>query len=337
MAENASARTRLERLGHVVAAASRKGGAKIACLARDLGVSEADVLDDLRELTARGDYRPGGWPGDILVFLENDRVKVEHTAFMDRPLGLTVQEHLCLALALRGEPARDCAARDVAGLLRARPSKPAGPGIRTDASGALPAVTLSDRRADPTDVHRTMVAAAYARRPCHLRYLKPAADGESLRVVHPYLAVFSDESWYVVGHCAKSESVRIFRMDRILSASLGEGTFDVPGDFDAAPYLDGGLDELLFASVSRKAQVRYSPRVARWVRERASYRSLSMEENDDGGVTVCHSVADPQWLARHVLRYGGEAVVESPEELRRLVRDIARRLAGPEAGRSAKP
>ncbi len=328
MAEAASARTRFERLAHIIAAASREGGAEVASLARNLGTCEAGVLDDLRELTTRGDYRPGGWPGDILVFLDNDRVRVEHTSFLDRPLRLSGHEHLCLALALRGEPAQGSRAPDAEDLLRLGPSLVAGGRDPGEALGSAPGLTLSDRRMGRTEVHRTVVAAAYARRPCVMGYLKLAAGEESRRVVHPYLVVFSDETWYVVGHCVVSQGMRIFRMDRILHASLDEGTFDIPSDFDPGPYLDGGLDELLFASVSRRAYVRYSPRVGRWIRERASYRSISMEDNGDGSVTVCHSVADPDWLARHVLRYGGEAVVEGPEDLRRRVRDIARRLAG---------
>lgn len=324
----ASARTRFERLAYVIAAASREGGAEIRSVARELGTSEAGVLQDIQELTTRDDYRSSGWPADILLFLSNGRVTVEHASFGERPLRLSPREHLCLALALRGEPSSEDSAGDAAGLLRLGETLVADGRARTgDAPGALPGVTLSERREGQSAVRRTVVAAAYARRPCVLRYLKLAADGESRRVVHPYLVVFSDEAWYVVGRCVQSEEVRIFRMDRILSASPAEGTFDVPGDFDPGDYVDAGMDELLFSSTSRKAYVRYSPRIARRVRERASHRSLSMEDNGDGSVTVCHAVADPHWLLGHVLRHGGDAVVEGPDDLRRLVRDAAGRLA----------
>lgn len=325
----ASARTRFERLAYVIAAASREGGAEIRSVARELGVSEADVLQDIQELTTRDDYRSCGWPADILLFLSNDRVTVEHASFGERPLRLSPREHLCLALALRGESSSEGSAGDAADLLRLGETLVARGRVRArDAPGALPGVTLSERREGQSEVRRTVVAAAYARRPCVLRYLKLAADGESRRVVHPYLVVFSDETWYVVGHCVQSEEVRIFRMDRILSASLADGTFDVPGDFDPGDYVDAGMDELLFSSTSRKAYVRYSPQVAPEIRERASHRSLSMEDNGDGSVTVCHAVADPHWLLSHVLRHGGDAVVEAPDDLRRLVRDATRRLAG---------
>ena len=69
--------------------------------------------------------------------------------------------------------------------------------------------------------------------------------------------------------------------------------------------------------------VRYSPRIARWIVERtATYQPVS-----DGSVVVRHRVADPRWIVRHVLQYGGEAVVEEPEQARRWVREAARALS----------
>jgi hypothetical protein len=52
--------------------------------------------------------------------------------------------------------------------------------------------------------------------------------------------------------------------------------------------------------------VRYSEQVARWVAEREG-----AECEADGTLVVTHEVADMNWLVRHVLQYGGEAVVET--------------------------
>jgi predicted DNA-binding transcriptional regulator YafY len=66
--------------------------------------------------------------------------------------------------------------------------------------------------------------------------------------------------------------------------------------------------------------VRYSPRIARWIVERA----VPAERADDGSVVVRHRVADPRWIVRHVLQYAGEAVVEEPEQARQWVGAAAR-------------
>jgi len=64
--------------------------------------------------------------------------------------------------------------------------------------------------------------------------------------------------------------------------------------------------------------VRYSEDVARWVAER---EGVQLEE--DGTVVLTHDVADMNWLVRHVLQYGGEAIVETAN-VRRLVADVVR-------------
>jgi predicted DNA-binding transcriptional regulator YafY len=67
-----------------------------------------------------------------------------------------------------------------------------------------------------------------------------------------------------------------------------------------------------------EVRVRYSPRVARWISERTATYA-----DDDGSITVRHRVADPRWIVRHVLQYGGDAVVEAPEVAREWVATAA--------------
>ena len=58
---------------------------------------------------------------------------------------------------------------------------------------------------------------------------------------------------------------------------------------------------------ARETWVRYSPRIARWIVER-----YGCPLESDGSARVRHVVADPRWVWRHVLSYGGEVVVDSP-------------------------
>lgn len=328
MSDGASARDRFERLAYVVSRSNRPGGAKLAALARDLGVTEAQVLEDLRELTTRDEYRPGGWPGDVRLFVEAGRVQVEHTSFMDRPFRLTDRETVCLALALRGITTTADDGREVsvwdAFLRRAgrHLGQDADPG--TASNVAVPDRTPRDERPGERSIRAVLKAAVYERRPCAIRYLKPGADEPSRRVIHPYVVLYSEETWYAVAYCTATEQERIFRLDRVLSAEHRKGAFDVPSDFDPHACAKASPEGWMLASASQEALVRYSPELARWVKERASYRSLSMEEHDDGSVTVRHSVADPLWLASHVLRYGTDAEVLEPPSLRDLVAGLVR-------------
>ena len=337
MADGKTARDSFERLAYVIPRCSQPEGAEVAALARDLGTTESRILNDLQALTTRDEYRPGGWPGDICVLVESGRIQVEHTSFMERPFRLTGGEMFCLALALRGvmsdrrEPdstaneERASAPLDTpwdAFLRRAEGYLSQNPG-----SAAVPSLAVSNRTPDVRGIRSTLKTAVYERRPCVIRYLKPGAKEPSRRVIHPYLVLYSEETWYVVAMCTTSREERIFRLDRVLSAGHCDGAFDVPRDFHAQAYLKRSPEGVMIAPNSREALVRYSHKLARWIKERASYRSISMEEHDDGSVAVRHSVADPHWLAAHILRCGVHAEVLEPQDLRDMVGDLARKMA----------
>ncbi|MFQ5679830.1 MAG: helix-turn-helix transcriptional regulator, partial [Gemmatimonadota bacterium] len=156
---------------------------------------------------------------------------------------------------------------------------------------------------------------------CRLRYLKPGTTEPESREVDPYVLVHATGQWYVLGHCPERDAVRAFRLDRIVAAEVLPERFEVPGDFDPAPYLEGG--RVYRAEEEREVVIRYSASIARWMTE----RGWGLEQSD-GSVVVSHRVADPGWAVRHILRYGPEAEVLAPSEIRGLVREAVRRLAG---------
>src|SRR5690606_25585 len=101
-----------------------------------------------------------------------------------------------------------------------------------------------------------------------------------------------------------------------------------PEGFDAARYAPEG--RAFVAAETEDAVVRYSPRIARWIRER--YPEAEVEA--DGAVVVRHGVADARWLVRHVLQYGADAEVIAPVALRAVVRETVQRRVGAATGAS---
>jgi len=315
MSNGTTAAARLERLLCVLPAAGRKEGASLTDLAEALGTTPARILEDLAEVTARGDYHPGGWTDDVQIFIESDRVQVFKPLGMERPVQLAPLETLCLALGLRGITAtsqmEDAEGR--AALL----------GQTEDGSGEFAAVDLES---DEGEVRQEVLAAARDRRTCAILYAKPGAEDAEARVIHPYSLVYADGAWYAVGYCAVRDAIRVFRTDRVLSACRTEHTFEIPEDFDTDQYVDGG--RVYHGAHDGRVRVRYSPRIARWVRERAHFEGWTLDEEPDGSVTMELAVADPHWVVSHTLQYGAEAEVLEPGEYRALVREVAEALAG---------
>jgi predicted DNA-binding transcriptional regulator YafY len=314
---------RMERLLHVLPAASRKGGASLAELAASLHTTTDRIVEDLNEVTARSYYHPGGWPDDVSILLDGDRVRVFHASGFERPARLTARETLCLALALRGSVAAahlGDGSRRLA-LLR-RVEKHLGDGTWSDEDAAP--VHTEDGAPDASGIRETLLGAARDRRPCAIVYAKAGADDMDTRVIHPYVLVHAEGVWYVVGWCAVKNGMRVFRVDRVLQAAEADGRFDVPEDFDPGDYLTP--TRVYRAEGDVEVRVRYSPKIARWVRERAAAGMMGWEEESDGSVVLCHRVADPHWVVGHALDYGPEAEILEPEELRALVRDVVERM-----------
>ena len=320
-----TADARLERLLHVLPAAMAPEGVDLTDLARQLDTAEEVILDDLDEVTSRVYYQPGGWPDDVQILLEGSRVRVTRAPGFERPVRLSRDETLCLALALRAGAAaarmEDAGARR--SLLRraeAHLSAPSEPATE-------PSIELSDRAPDPEGIRETLMQSARERRPCALWYVKEGAAEGSVRVIHPYVLAQAEGSWYAVAHCATEDGIRVFRTDRILAADVADGSFEVPDDFDVARYLEGG--RVFHASGSQEVRIRYSSRIARWIREGARWAEERLQEQEDGSVVIRHEVADPGWAVAHTLLYAPEAELLEPEEVRTLVwqacRDVAER------------
>lgn len=326
MTDGRTAQARLERLLYVLPAASRPGGARLSELAEALGAPEARILEDVQQVTARNFYHPGGWPDNVQIQIKAGSVRVTRADGFERPNRLTLEEALCLALALRGTAA---SAHVSSPRVRERLLDRAERYLthRSWAGHEAATVAAPDRSPDPEGIREVLMAAARERRPCALSYVKAGAGDATLRVVHPYVLAHGEGAWYTVGYCTIEEEVRVFRTDRILAADLADGQFTVPEDFDVARYIDRG--RVYHARHEREVRVRYSPRIARWIRERAEWGSDTVEDAEDGSLVVRHRVADPQWAVSHTLQYGADAEVLEPEDVRGLVLEVARGLLSP--------
>ena len=75
-------------------------------------------------------------------------------------------------------------------------------------------------------------------------------------------------------------------------------------------------DRGLRAAAVEQVRVRFSPRVARWIRER--YPRCEVQE--DGSVVVTFLATSVEWLVRRVLEYGPDAEVLGPGAYREAVR-----------------
>lgn len=342
MADGSTAAERLERVLYVLPAASVEGGASLERLARELDVEVATIMADLSEVTARAHYHPAGSGDDIQIQLESDRVSVFTKGAFQRPVKLSPRELLCLALGLRARRVEDAATG------RPRPDGPDHTALLERVEVHLATAPLSDEAReriyaadaapDPDGIRGLLVACTRDRARCRIAYLKRAAGTPDERVIQPYMVAHAEGRWYVIAWCEASEGVRAFRLDRVLDATLADGTFEPRDDLDVEAFFEsgrvfnadaGGRSDRAALGDTTEALVRYSSTIARWIAEWAT----DAEATDDGSLVVRHTVADPGWLIGHVLAYAGEAEVLEPRGLREEVGHMARAVRSREGDR----
>ncbi|CAN5893800.1 hypothetical protein BH18ACT11_BH18ACT11_13950 [soil metagenome] len=154
-----------------------------------------------------------------------------------------------------------------------------------------------------------------------LEILYPSAGETRTRPVEPLLMSSIDGVWYLNAYCRFVDAPRLFRLDRIHSARLTGEYFEEREGVDlSTDYED--IDPRGYAA--KRAVVRFSPAVARWMEERPELDLI--EEHEDGSADYALYYTDPAWAARRVMRYLGEAVVLEPEELRQEIHTQASAL-----------
>ena len=265
--------------------------------ARKFGVSEQQIRDDLDVLVRLSDEHKD-FLASLRVAIVADGFTVVSRGPFRRPIQFSAEEGLALLLGLGAvQGGRRVAAKFTKGTATIESAYAIGSAPSADLDGVLA-------------VART---ARDEKRKLDLLYC--GSDGEpSRRVAHVHQIVESAGRWYVVAWCEKVKDFRRFRAERILEARL------LPQDFRPQVLFKPIKDpkELLSADGTVAAQVAFSKKIARWLREKYP----NGREERDGRYVVTFQVADPAWFVREVLQYGAEAEVLGPEALREAMKGL---------------
>jgi predicted DNA-binding transcriptional regulator YafY len=306
------AAARLSRLLALVPYLLARQGVPIGDAAREFGISERQLVKDLELLFVCG--LPGHLPDDLIeADWESGHVYVSNADAIARPLRLGVDEAVALLVGLRtlaelpGLHDRDAIERAIAKLERAA-GDAAAPGgqvaVEVDGHGRGAILALWHQ------------ALALGRR-LHLRYHVPARDETTERDVDPMRVVVVDGRPYLEAWCRRAEGVRLFRLDRVVDATLLDIPAAVPEDARPRDFDEGVFqpspDDLLVTVDLRPA--------GHWVAE--YYPCESIEELEDDVLRITLRTADTRWVERLLLRLGGSGQVVEPADLAEHVRNKA--------------
>jgi predicted DNA-binding transcriptional regulator YafY len=160
----------------------------------------------------------------------------------------------------------------------------------------------------------TLASAAWSGHRVRLRY----REGTKVvrRTVDPLGLVLKGGAWYLVAR--RSAGMRVYRISRVVAARALEEPFEPPPGFE----LDRFWDEWTRAFEQTRPRVEVTVRVSDEVRR---YLPGEGRIEPDGSVTVAfESLGDAY---RELLRFGADAEVLAPPELRRRVAETGLEVA----------
>jgi proteasome accessory factor C len=303
---------RLSRLLALVPYLTARQGVPLEEAAKHFDITEGQLVDDLQLLFVCG--TPGHMPDDLIeAEWETGHVYLSNADAIARPLRLGVDEAVALLAGLRTladvRGISDSQALDSA---LAKLSAAAG-----ETAVQAAAVHVDLETGDRPDVLVACRKALANRRRLHLRYLVAARDEATERDVDPMRLVSADGRLYLEGWCHRAEDTRLFRVDRILEATVLEADGTPPADAVARDVDDTlfqpGADDLVVTLDLQPA--------ARWVAE--YYPVESAQERGGDVLRVRLATADDAWLRRLLLRLGGNAVVVDPPDVAQATADLA--------------
>jgi proteasome accessory factor C len=302
---------RLQRLLSLIPWVAAADGPTVKEVCARFELAERDLLHDLELVSLVG--VPPYTPDELFdVVVEDDRVWVHLSPSFQRSLRLTPAQALALVaagaslLAVPGADPQGALARGLAKL--------------ATTLGVDPDETVDvDLGAASPEVLETLRAGIAESRSVQLDYYAHGRDEMTGRAIDPYRVYADEGQWYVVGHDHLRDGERLFRVDRIVTATLLDATFEPPDEQRDLGLFEAGPDD---------------PRVtieldaaAGWVLE--AYPNEGAEQVGDGRLRVRLAISARPWLERLLLRLGPHAEVvdvQGDPSLANAGADAARRL-----------
>jgi predicted DNA-binding transcriptional regulator YafY len=141
------------------------------------------------------------------------------------------------------------------------------------------------------------------------------------RLVEPYLLFHSPDGWYLEAYCRKATAQRTFKLERICEARPTAEVFEPRAEMDLRRRRTGEIAPA--ANEAAWAIIAFHPRWRTYLEERGTKCTL----RPDGLVEASVPYLDELWIVQEVVRYLGDAVLESPASARDKIRETAAALA----------
>jgi predicted DNA-binding transcriptional regulator YafY len=311
----------VERFVKIVRMARHKNGVTMSALEEELGISQASVKRDLDYLKDRLNC-PLEWDRRKRAYVVRDDL-AEGGRFELPGLWLDASELFALLMMLHlvegVQP----------GLLeehiapmkeRLRSMLAAGGKSAKQIENKVKLIHFAPRRVEPK--HFKIVATALLEgKRLRMKYWRRDKGERTERIISPLQLVHYRENWVLDAWCHLRNELRSFALEAIEDVqAIAEPAMEVSKN-DMREHFQSGYG-IFAGKASNRAVLRFTPERARWI----SLETWHPDQNDrwlaDGSYVLEVPYSNDQELLMDVLRYGPDAEVVAPPQLRARMHDI---------------
>jgi predicted DNA-binding transcriptional regulator YafY len=189
--------------------------------------------------------------------------------------------------------------------------------------------TISFRtRAEPIldlKIFDALAKAVAQRRQLELNYRKPGQQKTELRLVDPYHLANINGEWFLFAYDQARKDIRTFVPARIQSAKPTGKSFKRLQNFSLEKRLRDSFG-VLSGEGQYEIVIRFSARVADYIREKRWHESQQLRELKGGGVELKLKLSSLAEIERWVLSWGCDAKVLRPRELAQAIKLAAQKI-----------
>ncbi|MHC4285482.1 MAG: helix-turn-helix transcriptional regulator [Planctomycetota bacterium] len=151
-------------------------------------------------------------------------------------------------------------------------------------------------------------------------------EGEVIKLdLNPYHLLYNDRTWYVLGYSSLHESVRSFKLNRIIELKITERCFLGGENFDLYDYF-GRAWSMIPEGRIYNVKLRFLPKVADSVVEVKWHSTQEVTRHSDGSATVEFRVDGLNEITWWILGYGDQVQVMAPKALRKKLLEAAKKM-----------
>ncbi|MEM7681784.1 MAG: WYL domain-containing protein [Planctomycetota bacterium] len=149
-------------------------------------------------------------------------------------------------------------------------------------------------------------------------YQSPVDPKPAVLEVDPYLLHYSTRAWYLLGHSAQHDEVRVLKLMRMRRVEPTGQRFLPPNNFRAQDKL-GDAWEIIPEGKVYDIELRFDPVVATNVAEVRWHASQQSEALPDGRCAMAFRIDGLHEIAWWLCGYAGQVEIVKPKKLRGLV------------------